>query len=202
MQAWRRRKNQVWRLVMKVSRVVAWTASWGRLFQPHAVLRKKACSFLSCRSLRLHDDCSWQPDRMAGEEKKPCLYRPVYSHNLSVFCLPKFSAYENTQILKMNTILNISTHVLWFVCFSSLEYAQFWGFSGTCVSLTTSRCRSFSFHIVLCVVSALNSWAIQSEAFISPAKYQYLPFFLKPSWNYFQVSFTKSKVKWKRNEKT
>ena len=34
------------------------------------------------------------------------------------------------------------------VCsFSSPEYAQFWVFSGTCVSLATSHCRSVGFWI-------------------------------------------------------
>ena len=48
--------------------------------------------------------------------------------------------------------------------FSSQEYAQFWVFGGTCVSLVTSQCSSVSFCIVLCVVSALNSQAIQNKA--------------------------------------
>lgn len=51
------------------------------------------------------------------------------------------------------------------VClFSSPEYAQFWVFGGICVSLVTSSCRSVNFCIVLCVISALNSEAVQSEA--------------------------------------
>ena len=35
----------------------------------------------------------------------------------------------------------------------------------------------FSFSIVLCVVSALNSWTIQSEACISAAKHECSPFY-------------------------
>ena len=44
------------------------------------------------------------------------------------------------------------------VClFSSLEYANFLVFVGTCVSLATSHCRSVSFYIALWVVSVTNS---------------------------------------------
>ena len=48
--------------------------------------------------------------------------------------------------------------------FSSQEYAQFWVFGGTCVSLATSQCSNIRFCMVLCVVSALNSQAIQNKA--------------------------------------
>ena len=64
-----------------------------------------------------------------------------------------------------------------FCLFSSLEYAQFWIFGGTCASLVTSHCHSVGFCIV---VSALNSQAIQSKACISAAKYKKpLSFFWK-----------------------
>ncbi len=62
--------------------------------------------------------------------------------------------------------------------FSSPEYAQFWVFGGTlCVSLATSRCHGLGFCVGLCVVSALNSEAVQSKACISTAKYEHSPFF-------------------------
>ena len=40
----------------------------------------------------------------------------------------------------------------------------------------TSRCCSVGFCIAFCVVTALNSWAVQSEASISAVKYKCLPF--------------------------
>ena len=44
------------------------------------------------------------------------------------------------------------------VClFSSLEYANFLVFVGTCVSLATSHCHSVGFYIALWVVSVTNS---------------------------------------------
>ena len=82
---------------------------------------------------------------------------------------------------------------------SSLEYAQFWVFGGTCVSLVTFCSHSVSSCIALCVVVALNSQAIQREACISTAKYEPLPFFRKPCWNYFQIIFTE-KIKQKRTD--
>ena len=45
--------------------------------------------------------------------------------------------------------------------------------------------------MALCVVSALNSQAIQSEAYSSTAKYECWPFFWKPCWNY---------IHWEQNE--
>ena len=61
-------------------------------------------------------------------------------------------------------------------------------------------CHSVCFCIELCVVSALNSWANQSEACISAAKSESLPFFWKPFGNYFQIIFTENKIRWKINE--
>ena len=75
---------------------------------------------------------------------------------------------------------NVSRHVLGFVCFA-VQNMPSSGFSVAHVlSLTTSRCHSASFCIVLCVVLVLNSWAVQSEACIFTAKYERLPFFWKP----------------------
>ena len=36
------------------------------------------------------------------------------------------------------------------------------------------------FSIVLCLVLALNSWAVESKVCISAAKYEHSPFFWKP----------------------
>ena len=64
-------------------------------------------------------------------------------------------------------------------------------------SLATSRCRSVGFCIELCVVSALNSRAIQSEACISAAKYERSSFF---SGSRAEISFTENKMKRKRTD--
>ena len=53
-------------------------------------------------------------------------------------------------------------------------------FGGACVILATFQCHSVGFCIVLCVVLALNSLAVQSRACISVAKYEHSPFFWKP----------------------
>ena len=81
--------------------------------------------------------------------------------------------------------------------FLGSEYAQFWVFNDMS-SLMTCRCRSISFCTVLCVVSALNSWAIRSEACISTGKYKCLPFFCEPCGNYFEITFIENEVKRKR----
>ena len=86
--------------------------------------------------------------------------------------------------------------------FSSLGYAQLWSFGGTCVCLTSSPCYSIGFCIDLCVVLALNSQALQSEACISIANYERSPFFWKLSWNNFQIIFTENEMKQKRKENT
>ena len=86
--------------------------------------------------------------------------------------------------------------------FSSPEYAQFWVFCDTCVSLTTFCCCRVSFCIALHVVSALGAQATQSEACISAANYELLPFFWKQRCHCFQVIFTENKMKWKTNENT
>ena len=43
--------------------------------------------------------------------------------------------------------------------------------------MATSCCPSVGFCIALCVVSVLNSQALQSEVCICVAKYKHLPFF-------------------------
>ena len=87
------------------------------------------------------------------------------------------------------------------VClFSSPEYAQFWVFGGSCVSLTTSHCHGVSFCVVLCVVSAQNSGAIPCNGCISAAEYEHSSFFWKPCSNYFQSIFTENKMKRKRTD--
>ena len=74
-----------------------------------------------------------------------------------------------------------------FYLFSGPEYAHFWGFGGTYVSLVNSYCHSVSFCVVLSVISVLNSQAIQSEACISAAKYKHLPFF-SGFWKLFMLA--------------
>ena len=69
--------------------------------------------------------------------------------------------------------------------FSSPEYAKFWVFSGTCVSLANSHCHSVGFCVAFCAVPVLISWAIRSKAYISTAKYKHLSLFWKLCWNYF-----------------
>ena len=53
------------------------------------------------------------------------------------------------------------------------------GFSVTHVNLMTSHCRSVGYCIALCVVSALNSRAIQSQACISATDYKVVAIFLE-----------------------
>ena len=79
---------------------------------------------------------------------------------------------------------NFFNQILFQTCFAlclfpSVEYAQFWVFCGACVSLTTSPCCSVGLCTMRCVISALNSWASQSKACISAAKYKCSPLFWK-----------------------
>ena len=118
-----------------------------------------------------------------------CVSRPVYPHDFVVFCTLKFSAF----------IVNISRHVLQFICFP-VQNMHSWVFSGICVSLATSHCHSVSFCFALCVIPSLKWRAVESWACISAAKYEHLPFLGKPCWNYLQVNFTENKMKWKRTD--
>ena len=87
--------------------------------------------------------------------------------------------------------------------FSSPEFAQFWFFSGTHVSIATSHCHSVCFCVALCVVLALNSWAMQDEACISTAKFAHLPFFLEAVLKlYFGFILTGGEMKRNKNENT
>ena len=72
--------------------------------------------------------------------------------------------------------------------FSSPEYAQFWVFSGACVSLATIHCYSVGYCIVFWIL-ALNAWAVQSKACFFTAKYRLSQFFWKLCWNHFQIYF-------------
>ena len=73
-------------------------------------------------------------------------------------------------------------------------------FSGACVIFATFQCHSVGFCIVLCVVLALNSLAVQSRACISVAKYEHSPFFWKPCQNCFQIIFTENEIRQKRTD--
>ena len=64
----------------------------------------------------------------------------------------------------------------------------------------TSHRSSASFCIAICVVWALNSRAVQSEACISTAKYKRLPFFWKPCGHFLGIVFTENKMKQKRTD--
>ena len=86
-----------------------------------------------------------------------------------------FSALAFEKFNKLKAIVYISWYVLWLVCFPPQIMPSF----GHMLSLATSPCHSVGFCIVLCIVSALNSQAIQSEACISAAEYKHLPFFLE-----------------------
>ena len=83
----------------------------------------------------------------------------------SIFSVRK---YENCP---KNTIINFF-NIFCSLFVTSLECAQFWVFSATCVSVTTSRTCSVGFCIALCVVPALKFWAVQSEACSSTAEYE------------------------------
>ena len=82
---------------------------------------------------------------------------------------------------------------------SRSEYAQFWGFGGTCVSLTTSCYCGVSFCIAVCVVLTLNSQTIQKEACISIQKSMSIRHVGGSCVNIiFSFISTENKVKWKR----
>ena len=70
------------------------------------------------------------------------------------------------------------------VCFPVRNTPSSW-FSEAHVNLVTSCCRIAGFCIALCVVSALNSWAIQSKACISAPKYKRSPFY----WSRVEIIF-------------
>ena len=82
--------------------------------------------------------------------------------------------------------------------FSSPEYAQLCVFGSMCVNPTTACCCSVGFCIVLCVVSALNSWTVQtwSDTCISTAKYECSLFFLEAVLKLFSL---RTKIKWEKN---
>ena len=107
------------------------------------------------------------------------------------FCMPKFSTYKNKE---NNTIINICRHFFAVCLFSRPQCIQFWVFGGICVSLMTSCCHSVCFCLVLCVVSAMISWAVQGEACIFIAKYKRSPFFWKQRCKFF------SDFHWEQNE--
>ena len=98
------------------------------------------------------------------------IYRPVYLCDLGVFCIRKykerikyvFCIQKYKERIKY-MIINISRHVLWFICFLVRNMPTS-GFCGMCLNLTTSCIHTVRFFNVLCVVSALNSQAIQRQA--------------------------------------
>ena len=83
-------------------------------------------------------------------------------------------------------IINISRFVLGFVSFP-VQNMPCTGVLVKRVNLATSHYHSVGFCIALCVVSVLNSWAVQTEACIFTAEYEYSPCFWKPCWNYFHI---------------
>ena len=71
-------------------------------------------------------------------------------------------------------IINISRRILQFVFQSRI--CPFQGFQWHMCKFHYLSLLYFSFSIVLCVVLALNSWAIQSKACIFAAKHERSPF--------------------------
>ena len=73
------------------------------------------------------------------------------------------------------------------------------GFPVTPVNLKTSHSCRVGCCIALCVVSALNSWAIQSQACISAADYKVVTIFLESVLKIiFRLFFTENKMKWNK----
>ena len=105
--------------------------------------------------------------------------------------------FRYTEIIWKKTVINISRHTLWFVCFPIWNVPGS-GFSVTHVNLMTSHCHSVGSCIALCVVSALNSWAIQSQACISAADYKVVAIFLE---SVLKIIFTENKMKWNKKWK-
>ena len=56
-------------------------------------------------------------------------YKPVYSYELGLFCMPTFLAFE---LPKKYMIIGISKHVLWFVCVPvwNMPMSDFWWYIG------------------------------------------------------------------------
>ena len=57
---------------------------------------------------------SWGNGVLKELAQNPRECRPVYLYDSGIFCMLKFSSYENKKI---NTIMNISGHVLLLFCF-------------------------------------------------------------------------------------
>ena len=122
----------------------------------------------------------------------------LFTHMIWVYFL-----HLNFQHMKMHSPLKERSLIFLdvfcgFVCFPIQIMCP--GFGGACVILATSHCHSVSFCIVLCVVLALNSQAIQSKACISVAKHEHSPFFWKVCQNCFQIIFTENEMRWKRTD--
>ena len=110
--------------------------------------------------------------------------------------------FQHTEIIWKKTVINISRHTLWFVCFPIWNVPGS-GFSVTHVNLMTSHCRSVGSCIALCVVSALNSWAIQSRACISAADYKVVAIFLESVLKIiFRLFLLRTKRNGTKNENT
>ena len=170
--------------------LISWNTWWGY-----------ACSNQN-HGLKMHVDCCWDPN-------KPTRFRGrcVYSYDLGVFCMPKFWAYENLKKLKKKMSPWIFLDMLIVnMLYSSFVYQSkicpVLGFRWDMCKSVTSHCRSVGFCIVLCVVSTLNSLAIQSKACISTAKYKHSPFLWKLCWNCFLIIFSENTKKQKRTENT
>ena len=124
------------------------------------------------------DDCSlslgavfwsWGNGVLKELAQNPRKCRPVYLNDSGVFCMLKFSVYENKKI---NTSMNISGHVLLFLCFPVRNMPSS-GFSVAHVSVLKPLA---AIGVAFFVVSAMNSWVIQNEACISTAKLEHLSF--------------------------
>ena len=100
---------------------------------------------------------------------------------IGLFCTPTFSAYEENKNRKNSR------------CVMQFSCCFFHSGICPCVSLASPHCSSVSFCVALCVASALNSRAIQSEACIFTAKYEHAPFFLKLCSNYFRLFSLRTK---------
>ena len=118
--------------------------------------------------------------------------RPVCSYNLGIFCTVEFLAYENTKIWRKNTIINVSRHVLQFVCLpvqnmpsSRILVAH--------VSVMTSHCCTVGFSCALCSPSTEFSGCV----FLLQSMSIHHCLFLEARlcWNYFHWQKKESEKK-------
>ena len=109
----------------------------------------------------------------------------MFAHTIWVYFV--HLNFQHTKIQwfeEKNTIINVSRHVLQFVCLP-VQNMPSSGILVAHVSVMTSHCCTVGFGLALCVVSALNS----QDLYFCCKVWAFTIFFLLleagPCWNYF-----------------